>query len=106
MGNYDLSTDQFSPLLGVFFGVSTIVIFMFLNRVQGKPYRLQDFLADRKWHLIHSETVILRINWMLKITCWFLFFMPIITLIIWGSGVIARLDDDNESVAGGVAILL
>ena len=101
-----LETDQYSPVLGAFFGVSLLMTIVFLDRVQGQASRIQDFLADREWHILKSDAAIAHINFMLKISCWVFFTLPLITLIIWGSGVIARLEDDDQKATGGIAILI
>ena len=79
---------------------------VFLDRVQGQIFRIQDFLADREWHILKSDASKAHINFMLKISCWVFFTLPFITLIIWGSGVIARLEDDGQKASGGIAILV
>lgn len=102
----EISTDQYSPVLGAFFGISLFMTLWFLDRVQGKAYRIQDFLSDREWHILKSEKAINNVNFMLKISCWIFFTLPVITLCFWGSGVIARLSDDSKKTSPGISILL
>jgi len=106
MGVRDLDIESGGPVLGIFFGISTILTVMFLNRVQGKAYRIQDYLASREWHLIQSETVIVRINAILVFSCWVFFFLPVITLLFWGAGMVSRKEEYNQNAVGGVAVLL
>lgn len=73
MGGNTLDWDNSGGLLGFFFGVSTILTVMFMNRVQGKTYRIQDYLASRHWHLFKDEATIRRINFVLKVSCWIFF---------------------------------
>jgi hypothetical protein len=106
MTNASINMDDAGALLGIFFGISVFLTVVFLNRVQGKVYRMQDYLASRKWHLIKNEKTISAINKILLISCWAFFCLPVITLIVWGSGLIARKEEQNRNVVSGVAVFL
>jgi hypothetical protein len=106
MGNNTLDWDDTGALLGIFFGISTLLTVVFMDRVQGKTYRIQDYLASRHWHLFKDEDAIRRVNFVLKISCWIFFGIPPITLIFWGSGLIARYSEFNRNVTGGIGVFL
>jgi hypothetical protein len=106
MGTTSIGWDDSGPLLGIFFGVSTFLTILFMNRVQGKTYRIQDYLASRKWHLFKDESTIASINKYLVFSCWVFFSLPPITLVFWGAGMIARYDEWNRNVTAGVAVFL
>lgn len=106
MGHTEVRWDSSGALLGIFFGVSTLLAVLFMNKVQGKAYRIQDYLASRKWHLLQNEDTIAKVNKFLYFICYIVFFLPHITLIFWGSGLIARYDENKKNVSGGIGVFL
>lgn len=106
MAHTEIRWDSSGALLGIFFGVSTLLTVIFMNRVQGKTYRIQDYLASRKWHMLKKESTIASVNKFLSFVCWIFFSLPVITLLVWGIGLIIRYDEANQNVTGGIAVLL
>lgn len=106
MGVNNFNMDATGPLLGIFFGIITFLVFLFLDRVNGEAVKIHNYLASRRWHLFQSPTTVKRINAMLVVSCYIFFSMPPITLIFWGSGLLRREKKDNADYAGGIAVFL
>ena len=69
-------------------------------------FRLKIFLMNREFLLIKNETLISVINFILGLLCWVFLLLPFIALAVWGFGLIIRSANLDESVMGGVSVLV
>lgn len=98
--------ESYGPILCVFTLVSVIMNMIFLNRVNGKSYRIKFFLAKRKWHILENPKIIECVNTALTIVCHSLFLIAPITLLFWGAGLMIRRIEQEQTPVGGIAVIL
>lgn len=68
-------------------------VFILLNQVDGKMFRLKIFLMNRDFNLAQNEGFVKFVNFILNILSWLSLLMPFIAIAIWASGLIIRARD-------------
>jgi hypothetical protein len=81
--------------MAVFFIATIIMIFHWLNQVDGKFLRIHLFLMHRKFHLIQSSLALRIANKILLILIYFLMMFPLLILAVYGAALINQKKNDN-----------
>ena len=68
-------------------------VFLLLDQVDGKLFRLKIFLMNRDFDLIQSEGFVVFLNWILRFLSWISLLMPFIALSVWAAGLLVRARD-------------
>jgi hypothetical protein len=82
--------DSAGAELGFFAMAILGCVFILLNQVDGKIFRLKIFLMNRDFSLISSAGFIVFINFILGWISWMSLLMPFIALAVWSAGLIIR----------------
>jgi hypothetical protein len=101
---YELDTA--GSELGFFCVCMLGCVYFLLNQVDGHILRVGIFLMNREFNLLKSDGTVLFLNYMLGALSWLSLLMPLVTLAVWGSGMIIRAKDFGEMPIGGIGILL
>lgn len=72
-----------APELGVFFIVSSVVFFVFMNKIRGKLHFIETYIASRDWEFLDDPDKLVSSMGILKFIMVSILFWPLFTLIMW-----------------------
>ena len=93
-----VTLEGFLPELGIFTLLSFLLTLMYLETVRGKLHRINGQLASYKWLTFQTENARKKIAKCLTGIVISFLFIPLITLLIWGSIVAYSVDDTNSNL--------
>jgi len=102
----DIDMDFTGAELGAFFLLSVACVFLLLEQVNGKIYRLRQFLNNRQFHLLQGEGAIKCVNGFLKVLIYLFLLMPFASLAVWALAMAFLREKSDEKPVGGMAIFL
>jgi hypothetical protein len=102
----DYVLDQAGSELGFFALLALALIFILLNEVDGKPFRLKIFLMNRDFNLLQNDGLVRFVNFTLRFITWMSYLLPFLSIAVWAAGLIIRAKDFNQSPVAGVTVIL
>lgn len=73
-----------APELGVFFVVACVIFFVFMEKIKGKFYFIENYIASRDWEFLKSPEKLKKKMGILKYIIISILLWPCITIICWG----------------------
>ena len=102
----DQVLDSVGSELGFFYFLMLACVFMLLNQLDGKIFRIKTYLMNRDFHLVESEGFVKFLTRLLNGLSWISLLMPFMALAVWAAGLIIRARDFGKVPVGGICVLL
>jgi len=81
-------------------------VYLLLNQVDGKLFRIKIFLMNRDFHLVENEGFIIFLNFLLRILTWLSLLMPFLAMAIWAAGLLVKARDYGDEPVAGICVLM
>ena len=78
-----IDIKQIAPELGVFFLVSSLMFFAFMNKIRGNLYFIETYIASRTWEFLESSENLVQNMGFLKFIMVSMLLWPCFTLLSW-----------------------
>jgi hypothetical protein len=90
VGESGLDFDGNGAEIGFFFVLSLLAVFLLMNQLDGKIFRMKIFLMNRDFHLIKNEKFVTCFTLFIRLMTWFALSIPFLALGIWTAGLLFR----------------
>lgn len=102
----DFEFDGNGAEMGFFFVFSLICVFMLLNQLDGKFFRMKIYLMNRDFQLVRNPKIITAVSYFIRAMSWFSLFLPFLALGVWSAGLIARAVTSKTRATAGIVVFL
>lgn len=92
--------------MGFFFVFSLFCVFLLLNQLDGKFFRMKIFLMNRDFHLVRNPKVVIAVSYFIRAMSWFSLLLPFLALGTWTAGLIARAVTSKARATAGITVFL
>jgi len=90
VGETGLDFDGNGAEIGFFFVLSLFAVFLLLNQLDGKIFRMKIFLMNRDFKLVKNERVVTCFTYFIRLMTWFALAIPFLALGVWTAGLLVR----------------
>ena len=106
VGESGLDFDGNGAEIGFFFVFSLLAVFLLLNQLDGKIFRIKIFLMNRDFHLIKNEKVVTCFTYFIRLMTWFALAIQLLALGVWTAGLLVRAKNQGRPYVAGITVVL